>query len=422
MTADTKDSGMAVIDIKLFWNALRLTWFKRALKSNDFWVAYLNSFLQENKVENVEELLSCGDQKLKRTASKIGNKHIFWKNAIETLGSLAYAYYDSSRDRKLQCPLYDTKHFYLKEDNQTIYFPKYAFPNLSKSFKIAGQIYLENRCIDKELMMSGEHLKTYFEKNYYEKLGQATITSINNMQDTHKNYNSESFMQYIEKSKGTSNFRKLLTNQTKTRSLEDFDIIGKWEKRGISLKVEEWQKGFTKFHKFPLSPEHKYLQWRIIQYILGLNYLVSKFKPEVKQYCTFCCNVNSEQTHCVEKIENLFFNCPLIKQLWLKLEDWEPMKILGYRAEIEETLIYADRPGIKHTQLLGSAIILGKYYIMECRNNKKLPTEFGIKCAIMTQANFINYMQTITKAKLGGFDIFECPWNYERSGLSLIHI
>ena len=85
-----------------------------------------------------------------------------------------------------------------------------------------------------------------------------------------------------------------------------------------------------------------------------------------------------------EKIENLFYNCPLIKELWLKLEDWEPMKILGYRAEIEETLIYADRPGIKHTQLLGSAIIVGKYYIMECRNNKKLPTEFGIKCAIMT--------------------------------------
>ena len=98
------------------------------------------------------------------------------------------------------------------------------------------------------------------------------------------------------------------------------------------------------------------------------------------------------------------------------------MKILGYRAEIEETLIYADRPGIKHTQLLGSAIILGKYYIMECRNNKKLPTEFGIKCAIMTQANFINYMQTITKAKLGGFDIFECPWNYERSGESFVDL
>ena len=78
------------------------------------------------------------------------------------------------------------------------------------------------------------------------------MTSINNMQDTLKNYNSESFMQYIEKSKGTSNFRKLLTNQTKSRKIQDFDIISKWEKKGISLKVEEWQKGFTKFHKFPL--------------------------------------------------------------------------------------------------------------------------------------------------------------------------
>ena len=83
---------------------------------------------------------------------------------------------------------------------------------------------MENCCIDKELMISGEHLKTYFEKNYYEKLGQATMTSINNMQDTLKNYNSESFMQYIEKSKGTSNFRKLLTNQTKSRKIQDFDI------------------------------------------------------------------------------------------------------------------------------------------------------------------------------------------------------
>ena len=58
---------MGVIDIKNFWSVLKVSWFKRALDTEDVWVDYLKLLLSEQGINDQIHSLNCKINRLNYT-------------------------------------------------------------------------------------------------------------------------------------------------------------------------------------------------------------------------------------------------------------------------------------------------------------------------------------------------------------------
>ena len=117
--------------------------------------------------------------------------------------------------------------------------------------------------------------------------------------------------------------------------LRDTSIMEKkWhEALGKTISLEAWDK-LWKMLKNPLtSNKQKWIQLQINRFSLPTNYSVNKYKAEQSPWCSFCrCNTHTE------RIPNLFWNCPVVKNFWVFIEtflqNFHPSFTLGMKEAI----------------------------------------------------------------------------------------
>ena len=78
---------------------MKITWFKKAIHSNDTWAIILNHNLSKLGIENTQHLLRMTDLNINIVAHKIN--HPFWTEAIMTLAKVSKAFHEEHIERAL---------------------------------------------------------------------------------------------------------------------------------------------------------------------------------------------------------------------------------------------------------------------------------------------------------------------------------
>ena len=111
---------------------------------------------------------------------------------------------------------------------------------------------------------------------------------------------------------GCSRWTKLLKHKNRTNSSQ-VRLELKWEQRlGVRLGPLFWDKCYARNKLIFFDNKLKWLQYQINRGTLKTNHIVSKFKPEVSNTCTFC---NDEP----ETILHLMWDCTLSNSFILQL-------------------------------------------------------------------------------------------------------
>ena len=399
---------MGVIDIKNFWSVLKVSWFKRALDTEDVWVDYLKLLLREQGINDLTIIFDLGDVSLRHLGDRIN--HPFWKDAFNALADVKLGYHLSHQERLFQSPIFETQAVARDPGDPETCFRKIDFQDLAQHVSNFQDLRVGNtiKCLqDLEL----ENVRP---NNFvgYHSIFTAFRRTQDWIQDPIYPNKTENFKEYIQKSKGTSGFRKII-QISQGQTLRDFQITHTWEeKMGIELDDNLWKNAFSKFYKFWIEPKFKYLQFRLINRILGTNHLVARFDPNIEDTCTFCNMLGNNDNE--ETISHLFFQCTPIQQLWTEIAQWEPMEKLGFRNNIEDILIYANKPGFKHQYLLNSAIIWIKFYIWSCKKSHSIPSPEGAKRCVLYESVVLHHLLENKKGK-SDFDIFENPERFSMS-------
>ena len=82
-----------MVDLDTFWKSLKISWFRRLLKSNSSWFNLLSSVIKEKGGISINELHFWGELRLKHLAKKLKNP--FWSSVLvagsELCKSIGYA-------------------------------------------------------------------------------------------------------------------------------------------------------------------------------------------------------------------------------------------------------------------------------------------------------------------------------------------
>ena len=147
----------------------------------------------------------------------------------------------------------------------------------------------------------------------------------------------------------------------------------------------------TKLHWF---------QYRILHRILATNDYLFKCKIKTENSCTFC-------TVVPEKLEHLFWQCPIVMNFWDEVEQWIYVKC-NYLINIDKVkAIFGILNSNEWFRPLNYILILTRFFIYKCRIKNKQPTITGwkneVKTLIMTEK-----MIAIKKCRI---DKFMRNWN-----------
>ena len=106
---------------------------------------------------------------------------------------------------------------------------------------------------------------------------------------------------------------KLLSSK-KYSKLKEVDFKFKAKANSIHGKINDdtWERLFLSIQRVNLDNKTKELQYKILMRYVGTNYILYKMKKINSQTCSFCMIEP-------ETIEHLFFNCVIVKNLWIEI-------------------------------------------------------------------------------------------------------
>ena len=174
--------------------------------------------------------------------------------------------------------------------------------------------------------------------------------------------------------------------------------VNKWNTKYINL---EWDRIFLKCRKTTSDVKLRWFQARLIHRILPTNVYLFLCKIKESPLCTFC---NAEN----ESITHLFWECPVVAQLWKRLEKLLQEKCLTCtQLKLSEQLvIFGYEKNVIIDKAIYYIITLGKFFIYKCKLKNICPSIEGL-------VHYLNICysdeQFISRTYLYQ-DIFETKW------------
>ena len=164
----------------------------------------------------------------------------------------------------------------------------------------------------------------------------------------------------MSKEKGSSNiYQKLIAL--------DKDITGfkRWSKIW-DISYEAWLSCFNVLKFTTSDTKLRWLQYRILHYILTTNRSVSKFIPGQDSKCTFC-GAHSET------IIHLLWECKLVQRFWNDFSSIINKKCVhAHKFKFTDNLIIFGKCNVIYTDKICNLIILvAKLYIYRCKVQSK---------------------------------------------------
>ena len=114
--------------------------------------------------------------------------------------------------------------------------------------------------------------------------------------------------------------------------------IERWSKAlDTEWELSEWENFFTLPFKICRDTTLRAFQWKIVHGILITNVHLKQYGILDSDVCTFCKKTKGTSPH-------LFYECPVTKQLWVKLINWlSPELQIQNRIDVRYFLILSIR-------------------------------------------------------------------------------
>ena len=183
---------------------------------------------------------------------------------------------------------------------------------------------------------------------------------------------------------------KCFLNITAFRQIreEDFKVKNKLIRIFGDMDHVTWQYIYSLPHDILKCNKVKELQYKILYRYIGTNRLLFKIKINPSPRCSFC-------ELYTESIEHLFYDCFIVKNLWLQLQqNWNDCHssnmvlkqqdiILGYNIHLGFSSLI--------NQAINIVILYGKYYIFKCKLENESPLCFIFKIKLKDYLRICNY-------------------------------
>ena len=297
ITNDYAEGGLRMTHLENFITSQKLVWIKRMISYCDApWVTLLST-----KV-NIEKLYTMGSQWSKNAANAVSNP--FWKDTF-----LAWC---SFLD-KLPINEYNALHVPLWY-NPLISAQPLFLPQWNKS-GIHTPLDLLNS--DNTIMSMPELVQKYnLQTNFLECLRiQRCVKSYVKQFNVEKVYHCRpiypAYLKTLTKSIGSKSFYEILNKQNDNQKLKE-----KWSKELKSaINNIDWKGIYKICFKTLKRNDLIWLQYRIIQRILGTKSYLFKINKSMDNTCSFCRMPSETLVH-------LFTSCHPVTDFWNKLFQW----------------------------------------------------------------------------------------------------
>ena len=141
----------------------------------------------------------------------------------------------------------------------------------------------------------------------------------------------------------------------------------------LDTEVDNWEEIYLSLHQCTKNTKLITFQYKILNRILSTNSLLMKCKLKETDLCSFCNETK-------ESILHLFWDCMVVKNLWLEIDSFIQNTCNIYLPLSAKSIILGVDPSGTHlTSLL---IVIVKYYIYSCRFRSMTPCFIGAKTFI----------------------------------------
>ena len=362
-----KAGGLGVTDIKSFWQALKFSWFRRALNTSAFWPNILIDEIKDVVGHDVtiSEIMQFGPNYLSFIAKKIKND--FWKQVFLSVNPIMQGAIFCHPENLFIAPLWDNPQ--ILRNNKPI--KKSAFINLAERVNTMSDFYKQgsNLLLDRDDLsrkfdiILGED--AYIELRYIFKIAQQNL-GINDtsLKSTFRPFQPLLIAIANQAKKGCNVYYKYLRkkiNLNTTLSQRE----AKWhDELNCTLSKDFWNKTYNLTSSIKNDNKMKYLQYQINRNSLYTNYRVSKFKPNVSPSCIFCLS-NNVPNPPPELISHIFFDCSYTNNLWREIRNW--LRELDIEITLEKKYIIFGNQEEAFSSYFNYIVLCAKYFVWKSK-------------------------------------------------------
>ena len=339
-----ENGGLGMIDIELFDKALKLTWIRRLLKGDAKWKTLILSLCPK-----LNEFTFYGNKLLFDMKKEFDNA--FWSDVISYLIQF-YSKFKITNIEEMKATSFQLNNHF-----------KIGNSSINNNVLKACNIFFINQLMDNNSFLSHDQFINKYNNNVdfltYHSIIRCikTVSDYDNLEEADTKFKYQPPIDTILKhKKGASLIYKAFfdfTNDSKGRE--------KW-KGIVDITDDEWTASFIFLKNSTKDSKLRWIQFRVLHAILTTNRSVAKFKENQTDRCTFC---NSQS----ETIFHLLWDCPIVKEFWLKL-----FQIISNRCKHAERIIVNEKLAIFGQSeyiftdnTLDKIILLAKLYIYRCK-------------------------------------------------------
>ena len=339
------EGGLKMINIMAFIEALKSTWIRQLLITDNKWQMFIKKYIQ------IEKLTGCNIKYIEEMITHLPNK--FWKDVLLSLIKINKKMAFTEADI-LKSPLYYNDH--IKIDGSYIFFESW----FNKGIKYINDLIDEN----------GEF---YRQDNFTRKTGVKTnFLQYNGLIKSIKEYLKHIKIEIPHKESNPfipTNIYPLLKHCNGSKVM--YEILNKtnesqtgqvtWNKI-YNITKDEWKVIYIFPFRVTKYPALQWFQICINHNILVTNKLLQQMKIKNDALCTFCQTSN-------ESIVHLFWQCNKTQQFIRSVTAW--LNTFGIHCDISEKyFIFGWQEEQCFTKVLNFIILYAKYYIYLARCNK----------------------------------------------------
>ena len=375
ISAPVTTGGANLVNIDAKHKSLKVAWVKRML-SNPDWIQLIEKYTCIPVKIIVNGNLSLKDLHLYSHP----NLYVFWKEILSYW--VEFSFEHDYQDEEL----FKQKIFlnsYIKVGNKPIYWASWYEKGLKfigQLFDVEGNLY-DKYFIERKFAISIPHLQwnslvtaipTQWKKDIKSYMKDNPKYQVAYMENTEKLLSKEGKWSKIAYDKFINDFCDL-----------PFNTIRKWnedlETDDISIQWEDICKNQKKIKSTVLRS----FNYRFLHRILPCNEFLFKCKIKDSPVCDFCLFE-------IESYLHLFWECPIVQDLWQKLIEWLNTK---YDSELEiDRDLFVLGKFYEDDEHLYIISIIAKQYIFSCKYSETKPTLEGCISKILETQKVEKYI------------------------------
>ena len=368
-----KAGGLGVPDIKSFWQALKFSWFRRALSTSAFWPSI---FTEEIKGlvgydVKISDILQFGPNKLKCLGGKIKNN--FWKQTLSSVTPFMQGALFCYPEKIVIAPIWDNP--IVTRNNKPLKMSD--FPGVShklytmSDFYEPGTFHPYSRAEIETKYEININDATLLELHYIFKIARIKL-GLGDIHSLPTFLPSQPLLINILNlnQKGCNVFYRLLRKQLNLKTTLSIRENRWHTELQQTFGVDFWNKTYNLAANIKNENKMKFLQFQINRNSLYTNYKVNKFKNHISPYCSFCSPdpdlaQDGHRLPHPELVSHLFFDCDIVHNLWIEVQSW--LRMFNINLPFDRKSILFGLVNEESNSVLNYIILSVKYFIWKTK-------------------------------------------------------